>query len=299
LVVDDCPDNLSLVASLLIRQGCEVFVADSGPRALELVEQIAPALILLDLMMPDMDGIETCERLKALPRVRHVPVVILTAYDDDQSLLRSFAAGAVDYVLKPFNPAVLLARVTTQVELYLRTMELERLAGIDALTGLPNRRAFDQCLGDEWRRSRRSGAGLGLLLLDIDWFKQYNDGNGHQQGDIALRAVANAIQQSIRRGIDFCGRYGGEEFVVLSVCDQGGNPERLAQRILDAVRGLSISHGYGCAGPIVTVSAGYACVVPQRVLSPVALFEAADTALYRAKEQGRDRAERGLVSAVV
>jgi diguanylate cyclase (GGDEF)-like protein len=250
-------------------------------------------------MMPGMDGIETCERLKALPGTRDVPVIILTAHDDDQSLLQCFAVGAADYVLKPFNPAVLLARVTNHVQLFRRTRELERLAGIDALTGLPNRRAFDQRLGGEWRRSRRKGIALGLLLLDIDWFKQYNDGKGHQQGDIALRAVADAIQQVTRRGDDFCARYGGEEFVMLSVCEQGDNPGLLANRILDAVRGLGIPHGHGGAGPILTASLGYACVVPQGGLSPMALFEAADTALYRAKDLGRNRAERGLVKALV
>jgi len=299
LVVDDSPDNLSLEASMLMQQGCEVFIADSGPRALEMVETVQPALVLLDLMMPDMDGIETCERLKALPGVHDVPVIILTAHDDDESLLRSFAAGAVDYVLKPFNPAVLLARVTTHVQLFRRTRELERLAGIDALTGLSNRRAFDQRFGDEWRRSRRSGTALGLLLLDIDWFKQYNDGKGHQQGDVALRAVANALRESTRRVDDFCGRYGGEEFVVLSACELGDDPEPLANRILDAIRGLAIPHHHGGAGPILTASIGYACVVPQGGISPTALFEAADAALYRAKDLGRDRAERGLVEALV
>jgi len=122
---------------------------------------------------------------------------------------------------------------------------------------------------------------------------------GHQQGDVVLRVVANAMQGSIRRGIDFCGRYGGEEFVVLSGCDQGGNPERLASRILDAVRGQAIPHNHGGAGPILTASIGYACVVPQGALAPPALFEAADAALYRAKDLGRNRAERGLLSALV
>ena len=297
LVVDDRGDNLRIAGTVLLNEGCEVFVADSGERALEMAAIILPDLILLDLMMPGMDGIETCERLKLDDETRNIPVIILTAVDDQRFLLESFAVGAVDYIHKPFNPAILLARAGTHVQLYRRTRELEQLAHIDALTGLPNRRAFDQRIGDDWQRCRRTECVLGVLMLDIDHFKRYNDCYGHQQGDWALRTVATAVQNAARRVVDFCGRYGGEEFVVVSICKDGCGAERLARRIGDAVRGLAIEHHGIGPDTVLTVSIGYACVSPRDSVTPPALLRAADQALYRAKANGRDRAERGLLNA--
>jgi diguanylate cyclase (GGDEF)-like protein len=281
---------------VLLNEGCEVFVADSGVRALEMAAAVRPDLILLDLMMPGMDGLETCERLKMLDEVRDIPVVILTAAGDEHFVVDSFAVGAVDYVCKPFAPAVLVARAATHIQLYRRTRELERLAHIDVLTGLPNRRAFEQRLGEDWQRCRRADGILGVLMLDVDRFKQYNDYYGHPQGDRALRAVAAALQGSARRVVDFCGRYGGEEFVVLTLSDGNAAIEELAARIGDAVRGLGIEHAGIGAGARLTVSIGYACVSPRDALNPPALIKAADQALYRAKANGRDRAERALLN---
>jgi len=296
LVVDDSSDNLQIVGSLLLNQGCEVFVADSGERALEMAAAVHPDLILLDLMMPGMDGLETCRRLKLITGLRDVPVVILTATGDERLLLESFAVGAVDYVRKPFNPAILLVRAATHIQLYRRTRELEQLAHIDALTGLPNRRAFDQRIGEDWQRCRRNNGLLGVLMLDIDFFKQYNDHYGHQQGDLALRAVAVAMQGAARRVVDFCGRYGGEEFVVVTLCSVGTEVERLAQRIHDAVNALAIEHHGIEPGGLLSVSLGYACVSPRDAITPSSLIRAADQALYRAKAKGRNRSERALLN---
>ena len=296
LVVDDCADNLQIAGSVLLNEGCEVFVADCGARALEIAATVQPDLILLDLMMPGMNGLETCERLKLIDSVRDVPVVILTAVEDERLVVDSFAVGAVDYICKPFAPAVLLARAATHIQLYRRTRELERLAHIDVLTGLPNRRAFEQRLGEDWQRCRRTDGVLGVLMLDVDHFKLYNDYYGHPQGDRALRAVAAALQSSARRVVDFCGRYGGEEFVVLTLPERNAAIEELAARIGDAVRGLGIPHQGVAADAVLTVSIGYASVSPRDELNPLALIKAADQALYRAKAKGRDRAERALLS---
>jgi len=297
LVVDDSADNLCIAGTALLGQGCEVFVADSGERALEMAEAVRPELIMLDLVMPGMDGLQICTRLKLMDAVRDVPVMILTALDDEHLVLDSFAAGAVDFVQKPYNSAILLARAATHIQLFRRTRELEQLAHIDALTGLPNRRAFDQRIGEDWQRCRRTDCVLGVLMLDIDFFKQYNDCYGHQQGDLALRAVAAAIRGEARRMVDFCGRYGGEEFVVVSLCRDGAMVERMAQKIAAAVRGLAIEHrgiGPQCR---LSVSIGCASVSPRDAMGPPALIRAADKALYRAKANGRDRVERALLNA--
>lgn len=296
LVVDDSTDNLQIAGSVFLKQGCEVYVADSGSRALEMAVAVKPDLILLDLMMPEMNGIETCERLKLLDDVREVPVIILTAAGDEHFAVDSFAVGAADYVQKPFSPAVLLARAATHVKLYRRTRELENLAHIDSLTGLPNRRAFEQRLMEDWKRGGRNGATLGVLMVDVDYFKQYNDHYGHPQGDQALRTVAAALQTAARRVNDFCGRYGGEEFVVLSLADDNADIEALVARIGVAVRGLAIPHEGLSIEARLTASVGYACVSPRDALDPQALIEAADQALYRAKSNGRDRAERALLN---
>lgn len=296
LLVDDNAGNLRIAGTVLLNQGCEVFVADSGARALEMAAAVQPDLILLDLMMPGMNGLETCERLKILDGVRDVPVMILTATSDEHFVVDSFALGAVDYIRKPFSPAVLLARAATHIQLYRRTRELESLAHVDSLTGLPNRRAFEQRLGEDWQRGRRNDGVLGVLMLDVDRFKQYNDYYGHPQGDQALRAVAAALQGCARRVVDFCGRYGGEEFVVLTLSDGNTEIEQLVARIGAAVRGLGIPHEGIGAGALLTVSIGYACVSPRDALNPPGLIKAADQALYRAKANGRDRAERALLN---
>ena len=296
LVVDDSADNLQIAGKVLLSEGCEVFVADSGARALEMAVAVRPDLILLDLMMPGMNGLETCERLKMLDEARDTPVVILTAAGDETFIVDSFAVGAADFICKPFAPAVMLARAATHIHLHRRTRELERLAHIDALTGLPNRRAFDHRIGEDWQRCRRHGGLLGALLLDIDHFKEYNDYYGHPHGDQALRDVAVALQASTRRVVDFCGRYGGEEFVVLTVSDSNSSIDQLVALIGAAVRGLGIAHEGIGADALLTVSIGYACVSPRDALNPPALIKAADQALYRAKANGRDRAERALLN---
>lgn len=296
LLVDDNANNLQIAGAVLLQQGCEVFVADSGARALEMAAAVQPELILLDLMMPGMSGLETCERLKMLDGVRDAPVVILTAAGDEKYLLDSFEVGAADYIRKPFSPAVLLARAANHIQLHRRTRELESLAHVDSLTGLPNRRAFEQRLGEDWQRGRRKNGVLGVLMLDVDYFKQYNDYYGHPQGDQALRAVAAALRGSARRVVDFCGRYGGEEFVVLTLSESNVEIEQLVARIGAAVRALNIPHEGVGEEAILTISIGYACVSPRDALNPPALIKAADQALYRAKANGRDRAERALLN---
>ena len=288
LIVDDEPINLKILAPVLEELGYHVHAARSGHQALDAVARREPDLILLDLIMPDMDGLETCRRLKAIPALVDVPVIFLTAMHCDDHVVRGLEAGAVDYITKPFNPAVLRARVKTHLKLREKTLLLEDLANRDGLTGLHNRRAFDRQLDSEWRRCRRS-AGLGLLILDIDYFKVYNDSYGHLQGDEALKAVADAIDAAAHRAGDFTARYGGEEFAVISANDDPAALLQLGQRLCWQVAALEIPHAGSLAAPTVTISIGGSWQVPQNDNDTQGLIAAADKKLYAAKEQGRNR----------
>lgn len=289
LIVDDEPANLKILAALLADRGHRVHAARSGEQALETVVRFDPDLILLDLMMPGIDGLETCRRLKRRAELADVPVIFLSALDDEAHILHGFDVGAVDYVTKPFNPRVLLARVGTHLKLREKTRQLERLAQLDGLTGLSNRRAFDQRIEAEWRRCRRHNGGLGLLLLDIDYFKPYNDTYGHQQGDLALQRVAQVLREVVHRAVDFQARYGGEEFVVISADGDADSLRCFGQGICDAVAAEAIPHRGSKVAQILTVSIGGAWLAGCSGQGFGALIEAADQRLYEAKREGRNR----------
>lgn len=290
LVVDDEAANLEVVVAVLSGQDYRVHIARSGQQALDIAEQIHPDLILLDLMMPGIDGLQTCRQLKQIPALRDVPVIFLTAMDDEQHTIKGFEAGAVDYVTKPFNPRILLARVATHLKLLQHSRELAAIAQRDGLTGIGNRRAFDQRIDSEWRRSHRSHAGLGLLMMDVDYFKPYNDSYGHLQGDQALQQVAGIIESVAARAGDFPARYGGEEFALLSASSDRQSLQQLAEKVCQRVANAAIPHRSSKVSPVLTISIGGAwhLVTPEREFD--SLIKAADRQLYKAKEQGRNQA---------
>jgi len=289
LIVDDEPTNLELLAAVLTGHGYQINVARSGQQALDTAIQVAPDLILLDLVMEHMDGLEACRRLKQIPVLADVPVIFLTAMDDEEHTILGFEAGAVDYVTKPFSPRILLARVATHIKLLQNTRQLEAIAQQDGLTGLHNRRAFDQRIDSEWRRSRRGGHGIGLLMLDVDYFKNYNDSYGHPEGDQALKRVAKVLRAVAHRASDFTARYGGEEFVALCTECDAESLRELGQRICDAVAAELIPHRTSKAAEVLTVSIGGAWRVARQDQHYESLIKAADQCLYEAKEQGRNR----------
>lgn len=289
LVVDDEAANLEVVAAVLSGQDYRVHVARSGQQALDTAEQIHPDLILLDLMMPGIDGLQTCRQLKQIPALRDVPVIFLTAMDDEEHTIQGFEAGAVDYVTKPFNPRILLARVATHLKLLQNSRELAAIAQRDGLTGIGNRRAFDQRMDSEWRRCHRSHAGLGLLMLDVDYFKPYNDSYGHLQGDQALKQVADIIANAVCRAADFPARYGGEEFAILSADSDRESLQQLADKIRHQVHAAAIPHRSSGIADTLTVSIGGAWRLAAPDQHPDTLIKAADQQLYLAKEQGRNR----------
>lgn len=290
LLVDDERTNLHVLIALL-KNEFELMVARSGALALELVARHPPDLVLLDVRMRGMDGYEVCRRLRADPTCRHVPVIFITALNDSTDEAFGLDLGAVDYISKPFSPAVVQARVRTHIRLKRQNELLEQLVMLDALTGVANRRGWDQACEREWARARRSRQTLSVVMLDVDYFKGFNDHHGHGAGDLCLVRVAQTLKACLRRGGDLVARYGGEEFAVLLPHTSAADALLQAQRMCEAVRALGIEHGHSSADPCVTVSAGVAGGCSVDTLDSLAqLCKQADTALYAAKSAGRNRA---------
>jgi diguanylate cyclase (GGDEF)-like protein len=288
LVVDDQPTNIQVLYRVFA-DDCQVFMATSGEQALHTAREEAPDVILLDVMMPDMDGYEVCRQLKQDSATRDIPILFVTAHHEAQEEARGLACGAVDFITKPIHPAVVRARVHTHLTLQRQTEVLKRLVFIDALTHAFNRRYFDERLAEEWGRARRTGRPLGLILIDVDYFKQFNDVNGHQRGDDALRQVAQALKGTILRPGDVVCRYGGEEFACLLPDTDLDGALQVAQRMKLAVRDLAIGHPASAVAEVLTISAGVAVRTPTSRGDAAALLALADAQLYRAKAEGRAR----------
>lgn len=288
LVVDDERLNRAALAELL-GQEYRVLLAKDGLGALAHAQREAPQLllILLDVSMPGMSGYEVLSALRADERTAGIAVIFITGQSEDAAEEYGLSLGAADYVSKPIRPAIVRARVRNQIHLAQQKRTLERLAQIDGLTGLANRRHFDDMLDRAHRRSRRTGSPLGLALVDIDHFKQYNDRYGHIQGDEALKAVARTLQAHARRPDDLAARFGGEEFALLVPGDGA-----LLQRMEDfrlAVVAQAIAHADSSTGPTLTVSCGLVVASQLELLSATDLLQKADALLYTAKSQGRNR----------
>lgn len=288
LVVDDQRINI-LVLNELFREDCDVFMATGGEQALQVCRAQLPDLVLLDVQMDGIDGYEVCRRLKADAESRNIPVIFITAQGGEADEVRGLQLGAVDFIAKPINPIIVRARVQTHLTLKLQSDILRSMALLDGLTGVANRRKFDEQLLRDWRQSQREQTSLSLILVDVDHFKRYNDHYGHQAGDAALQAVARVLTSTLRRPHDLLARYGGEEFV--GVLPNTGLSEavELAERMQAGVRALNLEHSGSPEAQVVTISLGVATVVARSDLAPQALVEAADQQLYAAKQAGRAR----------
>ena len=287
LVIDDDSSIIEFVQIIFgIEQ--EVLVAGSGAEGLHLAQRRRPDLILLDISMPDMDGLEVCRRLKADQRSENIPVIFLTSRRDPKTEALGLEAGAIDYVAKPINPAIIKARVKNHLKMKRYQDLLENLSNVDGLTGIPNRRRFDEYLAREWRRARRTQKDLSVIIMDIDQFKNFNDVHGHLQGDECLRRVAALFQQTPKRPADLVARFGGEEFVVL-LPETGLDPAlKMAETIRAAVEELAIPHETPEGRSAVTISCGVACITPDAESAPEDLLDAADRMLYQVKNSGRN-----------
>jgi len=289
LIVDDEKINLDVLVGLL-KPYYRTVAAKSGEQAFKRLEiPPLPDLILLDIMMPGMDGYEVCRKLKENNITRDIPVIFITGKNDEKDEAKGFQAGAVDYITKPFSPLIALARVKTHIELKRRGDMLERLAGLDGLTGIPNRRQFDQFLAAEWKRSVRYNHTISLIIMDIDYFKLFNDHYGHAEGDECLKKVAKVISQTMIRSTDLSARYGGEEFACVLPETNYDGAITTANRIIKSIQKLGIPHKKSHVADYVTVSIGVASISPQHKEKALNLIEMADKALYQAKENGRNQ----------
>ncbi|MGM0675967.1 MAG: diguanylate cyclase [Pseudomonadota bacterium] len=289
LVVDDNRMNLQLLHNIL-SQRYQVSVAINGEQALKRAETLRPGLILLDIKMEGMDGYEVCRRLGEQETTRHIPVIFVTAKDQQEDERKGLELGAVDYITKPFHPAIVEVRVRNHLELKRQRDTLARLSRIDGLTGIANRRQFDDVLMEEWNHASRTGGCIGLILLDIDHFKPFNDHYGHVAGDDALKVVARVLSDTLPRTTDLVARYGGEEFVcVLPGTDLAG-VLTVARRIQEAVVERGLPHAASSTHANLTVSLGVASAQPKpEERDPEKLISLADEALYKAKASGRNQ----------
>lgn len=270
-------------------------------------------LILMDKALPDGDGIDAIKRIRATPHLADKPVIMITGFDDRDTLRDAFDAGATDFINKSFDEAALKARVRSalkldaaltafkerETELYLLTAQLkvanrqlERQSLTDGLTGVANRRHFDQALESAWLEATQNGLSVAVAMLDVDQFKLYNDSFGHGVGDECLRIVAQQLEEVVRsaggRQSDLIARYGGEEFAAILMTDRA-RAALIAERLRCAVEDLQRPHPRSSVAAVVTISVGLAVIAPSSTSSPAALCAAADAALYAAKNAGRNR----------
>lgn len=289
LIVDDEPFNIQTL-ELVLGDEHNLTYATSGHMALEMAQaEPRPDLILMDIVMPDLDGFEVCKRLKENTRTHNIPIIFLTAKWETSEEAKGLELGAVDYLRKPFSPPIIRARIRNHLELKKNRDLLENLSTLDGLTNIPNRRRFDEVFTLEWRRAVRSGLPISLLFIDIDHFKNYNDHYGHLAGDDCLKAVSRVLQSSLGRTADFVARFGGEEFIIL-LPDTGENGCRhLAETIRAAVENLNIEHQASPLTPHLTVSVGAVTCVAVDTITQEDLLDAADRLLYQAKQDGRNR----------
>jgi len=289
LVVDDAMENIQILHHAL-RDEHEVLFALDGEKALQVALEQQPDLILLDAVMPGMDGYAVCAALRASPRLGDIPVIFVTALSQPEDETRALEAGAVDFISKPFNVAVVRARVRSQLTIKRQADAMRELSMTDGLTGVANRRSFNDTVDAEWRRCARAGMPLSLIMIDIDHFKLYNDHYGHQAGDQCLQQISAAMKRCATRPQDLLARYGGEEFILLLPQEGPDGTEVVAQRILDEVRKLALPHAASPTAPQVSISMGLATAMPPiDSTDPSALIRAADANLYRAKQTGRNR----------
>jgi diguanylate cyclase (GGDEF)-like protein len=295
LVIDDNAVIRKLTKTLLSKSNYVVMTADNGREGINIAETFNPQVILLDVMMPDIDGYKVCEELKSNDKTKDIPVVMVTSLTESVDKIRGLEIGAADYVTKPFNHGELLARVATHVklktiwdELQEKNRMLEDLCRTDGLTNLSNYRHFIEKLSYEFARSCRYGLSLCCAMLDIDHFKKVNDNYGHQAGDIILKSVSKIIIKNIRE-IDIAARYGGEEFGLILPHTKLEDAVRICNRIRENIE--SYGYEYNNLMIKVTISIGLCCMSDIQTPTFNDLIKYADKSLYDAKKSGRNRVE--------
>ncbi|TAE61458.1 MAG: PleD family two-component system response regulator [Nostocales cyanobacterium] len=317
LIIDDNPDNLRLLSKILESQGFKVKKTLNGKIAIQAAQIEPPDLILLDINMPDMNGYEICQQLKSQAQTAQIPIIFISALDQTRDKIMAFEIGGVDYITKPFQELEVLARVKNQLIIYQQkqqlieqnqilqqeieerqkveaalraaNQQLQMFAMLDGLTGVANRRRFDEYLQLQWQILSQVNLPLSLLLCDVDFFKKYNDTYGHLAGDDCLKKVAQTIQTSVNHSEDLLARYGGEEFAIILPNKDNSIAVILAEEIRQKVHNLKIPHQQSQVDNCVTLSIGVATIIPNLQTFPNTIIQRGDQALYTAKSQGRNK----------
>lgn len=304
LIVDDSPTDRLLLLTYLHAAGFHrLLLAESAHDALRQLGLNGSSrleahvdTILMDCEMPDMDGIQACALIRSVPDLRDIPLIMATAHADAQKLEEAFAAGATDYVTKPYNVMELTSRLRSALRLRReindrkeRERELERIATLDSLTGMGNRRYFDQQFDLEWRRALRHRSPLSVILIDIDHFKAFNDFYGHRKGNECLKEIASILRDTVKRAGDVVARCGGDKFGVLLPTTDAEGGAFVAEAMRAGVEGVWMPHAASPHTDHVTISAGVATAIPQQGMTPASLMDAAEEALCQAKREGGNR----------
>jgi len=310
LLIDDQVMIAEVIRRALADEDIEFHYCQDPTRALEMAEELRPTLILQDLVMPELDGLTMVKYYRANPVTRRVPIIVLSTKEEAEIKSKAFALGANDYLVKLPDNIELIARIRYHSQAYINQKQrdeafkalresqqrlaetnkiLQKLSAQDGLTGIANRRQFDRLLEKEWKRAIRHASSISLIMVDIDFFKLFNDTYGHQGGDDCLRQVASILEDSVYRETDMVARYGGEEFVILLPETGKQGALRVAETVRSQVEARRIPHEKSSVADFLTVSVGVATTVPERDSEPAALVEAADQALYEAKNQGRNQ----------
>jgi diguanylate cyclase (GGDEF)-like protein len=302
LIVEDSKVALKAISGYIENMGVQPLLAENGHDALELYSRERPDIVLLDIILPDTDGYEVAKEIRRLQgKDEWTAIIFLSVMSKDEDLARGIEVGGDDYIMKPVGSVVVQAKVRAMYRLVQMqralvkmaaqlndaNQELQRLSMTDGLTGIANRRMFDVSLAREWRRCMRLNKPLSVVMLDVDYFKKYNDRYGHQEGDDCLVAVAQEVARSAPRPGDLVARYGGEEFVMILADTDEDGANWVAERIRQHVAGLNLPHKDSSDGHI-TVSCGISSVIPSQELSVEMLVKSADNALYLSKNQGRN-----------
>ena len=288
LVVDDMTTTLLLLHDLL-KDTYEVKIAKSGTKALEILESPNDIdLILLDIEMPDINGYDVCKRIKNNETIKNILIIFITGRTSQEDEEYGLNLGAIDYITKPFNNAIVKLRIKNYLNLKIKNDMLEKLSMYDGLTNIRNRRFFDETFEKTFSEIKRDKKSLAVLMIDIDFFKPYNDNYGHGQGDETLRKVAKALEKTIKRASDFVARYGGEEFVILLKDINKDGVEAVANNLLNAIRELKITHEFSKIENYVTVSIGVSYYNSSSDITKLELLLKADETLYNVKNSGRN-----------
>lgn len=288
LVVDDTPTNIQVLNSLLSEK-YQILFSTNGRDALKIAKRELPDLILLDIMMPDMDGFTVCKHLKASPETKEIPIIFVTAMGNETDESTGLELGAIDYITKPIIPAIVKVRVDNHIELKRNRDLLKQLSNIDGLTGIANRRLFNEEIEKQWVRAINTGSDLSLILLDIDYFKQFNDNYGHLAGDDCLRRVADILENELNDENALLARFGGEEFACILPDTACGEAQEKANILCEKIHDTCIPTSHSEIADCVTLSGGIATIRPTANSVLVEFINNADELLYQAKKNGRNQ----------